>query len=234
MKTAVLYSGEARTFARCFDNQYWHLLRKLEEPEFFVSVADDADADDMTRMLLTRYPSDRIHFEKVVQPTLEEPAENPNFLGFKRSVPVQAILRQLWHLQRVWKFAEPVRTGDCERILRLRPDLAFTRFDWRENPWGVDCRTPWWGNWGGTNDRLAFLSNLGAAVYFTTHERVANYLAEGCPLQTEALLRASLEDFKIIVHRDLATEFVRVRKGGKPEPTDITMVDVVEYARTRP
>lgn len=228
--TAVIYSGEARSFAQTFANQQWHLLRHLPDPEFFISVADDAQADDMPRMLRTRYPADRIHFEKVVQPTLPEPPPDPLFLGFKPSVPAQAILRQLWALQQAWAFAgEPLGL-----TVRIRPDIAFTRFELPNLRYSPSCLTPWWGRWGGVNDRFAFLCDFGVVPYFTTFCRIERLMDAGCPLHPETLIAASLRDAEITLHHTLAAEFVTVRMDGTTRPADITMIDVVEYARTKP
>ena len=228
--TAVIYSGEARTFAQTFANQYWWLLRLLPDPEFFISVADDAQADDMPRMLRTRFPANRIHFEKVVQPTLPEPPPDPPFLSCPPSVPPQAILRQLWALNQAWDFSQSCH----DLVVRIRPDIAFTRFEIPNMVEGSCCLTPWWGRWGGVNDRLAFLRDFAIRPYFTTFFRFKRLMDLGCPLHPETLIDASLRDAAITPSHTLAAEFITVRLDGTTRPADITMVDVVEYARTRP
>ena len=67
MTTAILISGQARSFARihptdpqvmqrawaraCFPNQHWMLYRKVD-PEFFVWLADDDEAPLVEPLLL--------------------------------------------------------------------------------------------------------------------------------------------------------------------------------------
>ena len=45
MKTALLYSGHARTFARTFANHRWMLYRHFSDFEIFASLVDDADGE---------------------------------------------------------------------------------------------------------------------------------------------------------------------------------------------
>lgn len=233
MKTAVLYSGQARSFAKVFENQWWHVLRKLPEPEFFVSVADDEQAPDMYR-LLERFPADKVHIEIVQQPTLPEPPlDKPYLAMYPPSSPPQAILRQLWALQRVWEFYCESTSTAHDLIVRIRPDLAFYRF---EMPGSIipECRVPWWARWGGVNDRLALLGHTGAFNYFRTYERMLSvHKDKGCPLHPETLIAASLELGGITPSHTLATEFATVRLDGTVVPPSVSLTDQVEYARTK-
>lgn len=239
MTTAVIYSGEARTFAQTFPNQWFHVLRKLENPVFFVSVADDPQADDMLR-LLERFPENRVHFEKVQQPTLPEPAPDPQWLAmYPPSATPQAILRQLWALERAWKFA--VLTSNEKKldapmaIIRLRPDLAFARFEMPKIGMAWTCYTPWWARWGGVNDRVAVMDYEAACAYFNTYSCVKGLMERGCPLHPETLIHESLKRSGVAdgLHQ-LATEFSTIRLDGTVVPPSITTIDSIEYARTQP
>lgn len=233
IQTAVVYSGEARTFAKVFENQYFHVLRKLPNPEFFVSVQDDAQAPDMYR-LLEKFPSDRVHIEFVQQPTLREPPADPQYLAmYPPSSPPQAILRQLWALDRAWDFFNSFLSAeDSHQVVRIRPDLAFYRF---EMPRGMsNCVTPWWARWGGVNDRMAVMSRGAARSYFTTHMRVEGLRGLGCPLHPETLIAASLELGGITPSHTLATEFATVRLDGTLVAPSVSLIDQVEYSRTKP
>ncbi len=230
MKTAVIYSGQARSFGRLFENHYFHLLRKLPDPEFFVSVVDDEDAPSMAR-IRERFDTPLSHFEAVTQPNIEEPPPDPKWLpGYPPSVPPQAILRQLWHLNRAWEFAN--LTGDFDWVIRIRPDIAFHRFVGFGPISSNQAVTPWWSRWGGINDRLAVLGQRAAEAYFTTFQRRQILWDFGCPLHPETMLATSLEEEGVRISHTLAAEFCTVRKDGTFLPMDPTVVDIVDYARS--
>lgn len=238
MKSLVIYSGEARTFKEVFANQYWHVLRKLGDVEFFVSVQDDANARDM-ELLLTRYPAKKVHIEYVQQPDLPEPQPNLKWLAmYPPSTTLTGIVRQLWSLDRAWQFVyetvEYHRQGlRPEQVIRLRPDLAFARFELPRAPRYSECITPWWARWGGINDRVAVMGWGAAPNYFKTYPRLASLRSAGCPLHPETLIAASLEMGNSIVSYDLATEFATIRANGEVVKPSITDVDLVEYARVK-
>src|SRR6478609_3866180 len=105
-KTAVLISGQQRTFKQVYPNLRWYVLRKLKDPVFFVSCAKD-DHSISAELLKNDFPD--VSIEIIEQPNLPEPsfelcahagyAPTPN----NQSV-VQSILRQIWHYNRVWDF----------------------------------------------------------------------------------------------------------------------------------
>lgn len=230
MRTAVIYSGQARSFAQVFPNQYWHVLRKLENPEFFVSVAKDDNADAMIR-LYERFDPAVVHIEHVEQPQIPEPPDEPAHLsGYARSVSKQAILRQLWALNRGWGFYQEKKNGGAEYdvVVRIRPDLRFMRFEMPLSPF---VYTPWWSRWGGVNDRLAVMNEDAAEQYFTTFTRLDKMLADGAPLHPETLIAESLKSFFV---RPLVAEFHSLRLDGTMTPFDPTVIDIADYARSKP
>ena len=241
MRTAVIYSGQTRSFAQVYRNQYWHVLRKLPNPEFFISVADDEQATNM-RLLETLFPPESVHIEYVKQPTLPEPLDDPPFHNIypRDKATIQDVLRQLWALDRAWEFfyelAKP--NWDFDLVLRIRPDLAFGRFEFPSN---FDhsigrpsrCWTPYWARWGGVNDRLALMGHAAALNYFATYSRIAALRALGCPLHPEQLINASMRECGIGVKHTLSAEFITVRLDGSFVPMSITEIDKLEYARSR-
>lgn len=240
--TAVIYTGQARTFAHCFKSQYFQVLRKLSNPTFFVSVADDEDADSM-RLLESRFPPDKVHYEKVKQPEFIPPpwthangdlAGNSAFhASYPPSADDQGILKQLWALARGWEFLkEQANPLDFDYFLRIRPDLAFHRFEF---DWYIGqhiALTPWWARWGGVNDRVAVLGRIAAEAYFTAFNERQAMFDEGCPLHPETLINYALERKGCNVCHTLPTEFTTVRKNNQHVPPSITVPDFAEYART--
>lgn len=231
MRTAVIYSGQARSFAQVFPNQYWHVLRKLENPEFFVSVAKDDNAEAMIR-LYERFDPAVVHIEHVEQPQIPEPTDEPAHLsGYPRSASKQAILRQLWALNRGWQFFQEKKNeeADYDVIVRIRSDLRFMRFEMpliSHNPF---VYTPWWSRWGGVNDRLSVMNEDAAELYFTTFTRLDEMLAAGAPLHPETLIAESLQSFFV---RPLVAEFNSLRMDGTMTPFDPTVIDIADYARS--
>jgi hypothetical protein len=234
MRTAVIYSGQARSFAQVFPNQYWHVLRKLKNPEFFVSVAKDDNADAMIR-LYERFDPAVVHIEHVEQPQLAEPPDDPAHLsGYPRNASKQAILRQLWALNRAWQFYREKMNWEAnyDIVVRLRPDLRFMRFEMPLAPFVYTpfVYTPWWSRWGGVNDRLAVMNEFAAERYFTTFTRLSETLADGAPLHPETLIAESLRGFSA---HPLVAEFNSLRLDGTMTPFDPTVIDIADYAKSK-
>lgn len=243
MSTAVLISGQARTFRHCYPNQRWQVFRKLEDPWFFVSVADDAQAEDME---ILRQDYEHVFIERVTQPILPEP-ENAAELVARAPYPIvstpQAILRQFWHLKRVYEwYLVAGRVGiqhTFSAIVRIRPDLLFHSYATPPQKtleddmgckrtcdiWHHECHSPWWSRWGGINDRFAIMGGKAALHYFNAYTAIPLLWAKGCPLHPESMLKAALELGNITSHDTLKALFSTVRLDGKlikpdPQPWD--------------
>ena len=236
MTTAVIISGQARTFARCFASLQWQVFSKLKNPQFFVSVADDADAYTVETTLRQHYAkgstSPKIVAEKVTQPTLPEPpmihtAHAPYAITPTTTPgvgPLQGILRQLWHLSRAYKFAMENGAGDCDVFVRCRPDLHFHRFVMKKEYMAhtatvtslhdIAC-VPFWGGYGGVNDRFAYLGSRAAKAYFETYDNLPAMLADGIPFHPETLVGAALERAGCHISRTLCAEFGMLRPSGE-------------------
>ena len=244
MRTCVIYSGQARSFAQVYRNQYFHVLRKLPNPEFFVSVADDEQAADM-HLLETLFPPESVHIEYVKQPKLPEPPDDPPFHNIypRDKATIQDVLRQLWALERAWEFFQETSKDLLQAfdvVVRIRPDIAFGRFEFPmfdDVGWtganANQCYTPYWARWGGVNDRLAVMGWNAAMHYFTAYQEVRDLRALGCPLHPEQLINAALELGGIHPMHTLAAEFITVRLDGSFVPMSITEIDKLEYARSR-
>ena len=236
MKTAILISGQARTFNRCYANQNLMLYRSLPDPHFFVSVANDEDADSV-QLLFKDWPGDRIHAERLDQPEhIDEPANIEELIEaspcpIAQHTTVQAILKQFWHLQRVWQFAMEnanVHSFDC--VVRIRPDIKFHSAPafW-PMPKEGRCLTPWWSRAGGTNDRFAILGRGAANAYFTTLGWAQQYgWKHGYPIHPESMLYFGLRARSIILCPMLPTTFSTIRKDGSHILPDPTLADIAD------
>lgn len=244
MSTAVLISGQTRTFAHCFANQQWNLFRKLDDPYFFCSVTDDADVGALEQ--LTRfYTAKRVFVEHVTQPQLPELPEYQlaqRHSGWKPSVPNQAILRQAWHLARVWDFMKTEYTPEnmFRSFVRIRPDLHFHNCALPKFPVMGTVYTPFWGSWGGIPDRFAFIAGHAAAEqYFNYFHKINELIAEGCPFHPETMLGAALERSGVAVRQTLNCEFTTIRtaddiaKGRQHDRAAYTTQDIFRYIEAR-
>ena len=231
MTTKVLIGGQARTFGTCLPNLYWTVFRKLENPVFYVSVADDEQAHD-AYALEAYYPADRIHIERVTQPT--EFPKMPPFVQARHApyapTPnnpevVLSIMRQLWAYKRVWSFMVE-KTGESYEgtFVRCRPDLFFHRFDMPSpaiRP--LDFYGPWKATCGGVNDRFSVMGGRAAYAYFTAIDHLTTFLDAGCPLHPESIQLAALEAAGCAVSNTLQAEFTCMRLSGRDH------VPLVEY-----
>lgn len=225
--TAVVITGQMRTFNVCVHTLRWQVLRHFPNPAFYVSTVRDAQAP-LVDIIGQLWPEAPLHVDIVdAQPTLPEPSEPVRFEPYERSVPVQAVLRQLWQLERgltLWR----EKGRDEPVVIRVRPDLFFhsfqmpTRADWIAP---FDAFTPWWGRFGGVNDRFAVLGRHAAEDYLGTFGKIGRLMAAGCPLHPESLVLASLQDGNAS-HRDtLRAEFSTWRLDGCHRGPEISPID---------
>lgn len=253
MKTCVLYSGSARTISETWANQLFWLFRVLPKPVTVVaSVVDDPQAPDMD-MLFQQLPKDvDWHFEKVVQPTIPEPPIPCKWhSGYPPARP-QGILKQLWHLNRVWEFAGETVGHDFDLFVRIRPDIAFLRFKmpeveggWLVQEDGVRYASPgvnpnmfwgcYWSKWGGVNDRFALMGRKAAEAFFTAFNEREAMFKEWCPLQPETMLGYALERKGITVDDTMTAEFIIPRlpghKDGAFTSCDCSVIDIRDACR---
>lgn len=239
MKTAVIISGHVRSFRWVFDSQYWHVLRQLPDPHFFCSVVDDQYANDLDR-LGERYDSGRIFIEKIkAQPDciaelkldaarLDAATKFAPYALAPHANP-QTILRALWHQERAYKFAldHGARDGAFSLWSRYRPDLFWHRFELPDVA-PADVCVPYWGGYGGINDRFAVMGHESAQWYFTAFTRVPSLLDMGAPMHPETLSGAALDMAPVRVRRTLIAEFTGVRPpdaAGRLEPVPMVITE---------
>lgn len=229
--TAVILTGQMRSFATCIHTLRWHVLRHYPSPAFYVATVQDEDTASI-KLLHELFPAAPVFTDIIdAQPELPEPVEPVRFEPYARSVPMQAVLRQLWQLERGWELFQrhPV---PATIFLRVRPDLFFHSFT---PPAAVPARaafTPWWGNFGGVNDRVAVLGAEAAPHYFTAYSHLAAAMQAGCPIHPESLVRAGLELRGARVIPRLITEFSTLRKNGEFRPPEIQAWDMAHAALT--
>lgn len=248
MNTAVIIAGHARTFKWVFASQHWQVFRKLPAPVFFASIVDDPQAGDIETELRKRYPADRVFVERIpsqpdcaramretlhcTESELDAMTHHAPYALAPHANP-QTVLRALWHQSRAYQFAhETIEAKEIANVgvfVRHRPDLFFHRFEMPELA-PSDCCVPYWGGYGGINDRFAVMGYEAARHYFNTFNRVADLLRRGAPMHPESLSGAALEDVPVRVRPTLIAEFTGVRlpnEQGQMEtvPAVITQQD---------
>jgi len=224
MKTAVLISGQMRSFSECVANLNWTVFRKLENPHFFISCADDDQAKD-AYLLEGYFPN--VHIERVEQPKADIFKPYPFSLCRHAAYTptpnspavIPSILRQLWHYKRVWEFMNECqkadRTTDCfTTFVRCRPDLHFHHFD-PVYPEAKEFIGPWKATCGGVNDRFSVMGWIAATAYFLAIDRMDELLEAGCPLHPETIQAAALELAGCKVSSTLTAEFMVIRLPGQ-------------------
>lgn len=249
-KTAIIIGSHMRTFARCLPTQHWHVFRHFENPAFFVSTVKDRDSNS-AELLRKYYPNAQIEIEAVnAQPELPipvPPADPTWTVGrmyshepYGISVHPQAVLRQLWQLLQAWELLERTRAGaEFDTIVRIRPDLWFRNFSPamdETKPERHEAFTPYWGRFGGVNDRFAILGAKAAEAYFTTYSRLGLLLKAGCPLHPESLVKASLKEAGCHVYDTMLCEFSKLygsedpKKSGTFRDPEVTLADIANLA----
>ena len=220
MTTAIIYSGQARSFAQLLENHAWHLLRKLPNPEIYVSVEDDEDSRAMERLRELPYP---VHIEYHKQPEMDwsPPVEPRHLAGYDRSVPVIGVFRQFWAMRQAWDFyqaKEFVHTF----VVRVRPDTKFLHMDLTLPQRGQVC-VPWYDSWGGINDRFALMSGDVAPSYFAALDALRASSWDGSPFHPEKALAEAVRDFQVVRE---PYDFVTLRKNGDVVPIGANLCDL--------
>jgi hypothetical protein len=235
MKTAVLISGQMRTFAKCYPTQRWQIFRHYEpDIYFFVSCCDDAQADSAS-LLLRDY--ENVHCERLKDPDdlPSIPIQQGYHAPYANAASHAKLMLQHWGNKRVWEFfRSKAESTSFDTIIRIRPDIWIHRF---QKPsvstyFEIDLRTvlaPWWGKFGGINDRLAIVGKEAASIYFGLYDIIPTLLEKGCPFHPETLLAETLRTSGMNVENTLLTEFSTERMDGSRRWAEIVTSDMVEF-----
>jgi hypothetical protein len=198
MKTAILISGQCRTLDLCLPNLRAQIFRHFPGADLWISVAGGPDAAQAN---LFRQLGMKIRLlEAVEQPMLDERDYRERakggryYIGTGPEDPtiVQRVLRQAWHLHRV--YAQAAASGEnYDMFMRLRPDQWFI-FGVAGYPTIAPetAAVPWWGAFEGVNDRFAMLGSVAAEAY-CWWPMLDRLLAEGCRFHPETLTKFALQ-----------------------------------------
>lgn len=206
MKVTLIYTGHARTWKQCRENHKWQFWRHCDNVVTTASFVRDEDGEDAQKS------GDFDWIELVDQPELKPTSDYENArvsAPFFPSVPTPWITRQLWHIKRGYEVSE-ARGGliGADYVVRIRPDIWFQH---SEPSFTRNILTPWWGTFGGVNDRLAICPAGLAGAYFKAFDNIESLIASGCPMHPESIMRASIGNLPWAP--DLNCVFGTLRKG---------------------
>lgn len=246
MKVAIIYTGAMRSFDKCHANQQWHVLRHFPGAKFYICTEYDEDAIKANALKGAAVRT-------VKQPEMSIPVGCPDewtpgkpymHEPYHISVHPHAVLGQLWMLREGWRLYQEANEP-ADLVIRIRPDLWFHSF---AKPHGLHMSvndaggmmnpyadfetvafTPWWGRFGGVNDRFALLGAKAAEAYFTTFDHVQAMIEEGAPLHPETLVHRSMRRAGVSICDDMKAEFSTLRKSGEMRPPEITMIDLAHF-----
>lgn len=242
MKTAVLYSGHMRSFRHCLENHCHQVFRHFPEADYFLSTVEDEDSSSVD--LLKECFSGQVREISVhpLQPPFPLPPSVPADLArgdrkqgspFEIVATPQGVIGQYWQLQNVWNLVP--QDHDYECFIRIRPDIYFHEFTRTAPSFELDAHLPWWGRWGGCNDRFGLMGALAAEQYFTTFSRLTELTEMGCPLHPESLLKFSLERRGCVLHEKLKTSFSKMGRDGKIlRGPEVDAIDIVHALMSSP
>jgi len=230
MKTAIVLAGHMRSFDKCLPAMMHHVFRHFPGAEFFVTTEPDEDAWKVD-LLKGALPKSRVEVDLTPQPDLQPvldglPIPKDFTLGerfmhepYFISVPPLAVLGQLW---RLWQVLGMLKFARYQRVVRLRPDLFFHSYTHREE---VATLVPWWGRFGGINDRFAILLPGAAEAYFSTYGNIRGLLEDWCPFHPESLIVMSMEKQHCTAHPYLMADFSTMRTDGTMRGPEISASD---------
>ena len=233
--TAILISGQFRTFEQCLPTQHWHVYRHFPDCHFFLVMQKtvpgphSVDSEAMVKLLEGKYGKDKVHAKLIDDPTGLPMI--PKKFGFhapyENAAPHPQLMMQHWYQNEVWKlFNEHATKFDV--ILRMRGDNFFHSFTMAPQPLPQNIvYSPWFARFGGINDRFAVISPDGAAAaYFTVYEKIDELLKLGCPFHPEALLKAALEIASVVSDDKLMADFASYRVNGQHRHMETLPVDM--------
>ena len=237
--TAVLISGQARTFPSTFPTQLWHVYRHFKDLHFFVVLQNTPDAPASVKLLEAKYGKDRIHVKLI-----EDPKDLPMIAAihgrhapFANAAPHPQLMMQHWYQYQVWKFYKETPRED-KTIIRMRTDNFFHSFA-PNLPLNKDLEpiveegtvhSPWWGRFGGINDRFAIMDAPAGESYFCVYPNIQKLLDAGCPFHPESLLKASIEDADMISKDTLDAQFSTWRMDANHRHMEILAGDIAHRA----
>ncbi len=243
MKTAVLISGQLRTFKKCYPTQKWQIFRHYEpDIHFFASLSGADDAARAESILREDY--ENVQVESYDDPTdlPDIPIQQGAHAPYANAASHYKLMLQHWGNKKVWDFfASSSATESFDVIVRIRPDLWIHRFDLpRIRPtttdsylWPITVFAPWWGKFGGVNDRLAIMGKEAAPIYFGLYDMIPTLLKHGCPFHPETLLAETLRLSGMNVENNLMTEFSTDRMDGSRRWAEIVMSDIAELIASK-
>ena len=134
MSTAILISGQLRTFAKCWPTQRWQVLRHFADPHFFITVQDGPEIQ-LTDDLKREYGADRVHVDGRTDPDLSslltpELAAAYHRAPYANAAPAHQLLLQHWYQNECWKNFE-----SCTREIPARRE-KIVRYDEHREPNG--------------------------------------------------------------------------------------------------
>jgi hypothetical protein len=241
MSTAILYSGQLRTFAQCYPTQRWHVLRHVIDPHFFFTIQAQPDALQILAPLIADYGASRVHLQQLTDPDLTADL-TPQLSAayhqapYANAAPAHQLLLQHWYQAQVWEnFCGHRETLSLTfaTIIRLRPDLWFHSYDPARatTVWEDEVLTPWWGRFGGLNDRFAIMGPAAARAYFDIYAKIPELVGSyQAPFHPESLLAARLEIAQVHVTQTLRAEFSTLRANGQARPPEISSIDLAHAA----
>ena len=228
MSTAVLISGQMRTFARCYPSQRWQIFRHYEpDIHFFVSCAQDNNVGT-TELIKENYAN--VALEAYKDPVLPKiPIEYGLHAPYANATSHDKLLLQHWGNFKVWEFFKS-HWGQIayDTVIRIRADIFIHRFVKPPKPGKTEAYCPWWGKFGGVNDRLAVMGMSAAESYFITYNRILGLLKKGCPFHPETLVAASMELDNIAIRNTLMVEFSTMRMDGQQRFPEILQSDYAD------
>ena len=234
MSTAIIYSGQARTIAQCLPTQHWHVFRHFTDLHFFIVWQNEPNAVAGVKLLEAKYGKERVHAKLIADP--QDLPRVPLIKGahapYANAAAHSQLMMQHWYQNEAWKWFVEQGQTDAMHVIRMRGDNFFHSF----TPTPVSANrvlSPWWGRFGGINDRFALMHAGAASAYFTVYEKLNDLLADGCPFHPESLLLAAIQKGGVMSDDTLRTEFTTKRLVGGDRAPEIMAPDIAHLAASR-
>ena len=215
--------AEACDYVRCAHFNYPEVIHSLRSGEHNVPATRDG-IDELNLNVCWIEPQNEVN----ILPSLFVACEGLDAVGDQTGSSMINFLHQLYSLQQLWRICRMLGEDQFELFILLRPDLRYLdRLPIKRILLAIceanfDVITPSWQRWGGLNDRFAFCSARGAAVYMDRLRLVPQFVRDRGFLHPESLLSYAIREGGMLGDYT-SMRAVRVRANGTEQAEDFSL-----------
>lgn len=211
-KVAVCFSGQFRSFNRCFPSIKRYLL-DIYNPDIFIHTWDD----NYIKHLNNHSKDLDIKAVKIEKPKTFKISELHEMRKVSLNRNLQNVFSMLYSIEKSndLKTQHEVAEGfTYDYVFRLRSDLLFKSTPSLSQSEPDKLNTPFFGHFAGLNDQFAWGSSKVMNAYCGVYSRIDELLNNGSFIDPEPLVKDNIVSNNIQINK-MPVEYVIQREDGK-------------------